>query len=127
MSVPTITQLTPFVLVSNLEKALAFYEGVLEFECTFRADNYAFIRWEKAAIRLFEVGCDIDLQDEKRQQSLYIDVDGLDALYERLEAMLSMLPSGRVRAPFNQDYGQREFHVVDEDALLIFFGEALPK
>ena len=38
---------------------------------------------------------------------------------------LSKLPVGRVRATFNQDYGQREFHVSDEDCTLTFFGEAV--
>jgi len=37
--------------------------------------------------------------------------------------MIMRLPEGRVRAPFNQPYGQREFHVIDEDSLLLFFGE----
>jgi hypothetical protein len=35
------------------------------------------------------------------------------------------LPDGRVRAPFDQPYGQREFHVLDEDGTLVFFGEAI--
>ncbi len=28
-----------------------------------------------------------------------------------------------VRAPFDTDYGQREFHVIDPDVLLLSFGE----
>ena len=42
-----------------------------------------------------------------------------------MKLRLDPLPKGRVRAPFNQDYGQREFHVIDEDCTLIFFGEAI--
>ena len=33
------------------------------------------------------------------------------------------LPDGRVRPPFDQPYLQREFHVIDEDGTLVFFGE----
>lgn len=66
-----------------------------------------------------------DLSDPRRQQACYIDVVGLDELYATLKPALDELPPGRVRAPFDQDYGMREFHVIDEDALLIFFGEPI--
>ena len=38
---------------------------------------------------------------------------------------LGALPKGRVRPPFTQDYGQREFHVADEDCTLVMFGETV--
>jgi len=112
-------------MVSDMDRALRFYEGVLGFQCTFRAENYAFVCWGSIAMRLLEADPDCDLSDERRQQSCYVDVNGIDSLYEKLKPKLDELPKGRVRAPFNQEYGQREFHVIDEDALLIFFGEQI--
>lgn len=50
-------------------------------------------------------------------------VKNLDGLFEQMRARLDQLPEGRGRIPFDQPYGQREFHVIDEDSLLIFFGE----
>lgn len=120
-----LTQITPFVCVSDMQKSLDFFCNTLGFTLGFQADGYAFIRRDAAAIRLLEVGAEIDLHDPKREQSCYIDVEGVDELYQSLKPELDKLPAGRVRAPFNQDYGQREFHVIDEDALLIFFGEAI--
>ncbi len=35
------------------------------------------------------------------------------------------LPAGRFRPLFDTAYGQREFHVIDPDALLISFGERI--
>ncbi|MGE4185814.1 MAG: hypothetical protein AB7E81_12590, partial [Hyphomicrobiaceae bacterium] len=55
----------------------------------------------------------------------YIDVDDVDALYAELAPQLAALPAGRVRAPFDQPYGQRELHVIDEDCSLIFFGQRI--
>ncbi|WP_421855456.1 bleomycin resistance protein [Oricola sp.] len=117
-----IKSITPFVLTADMDRALAFYEGRLGFECTFRADNYAYVRREGAAIRLIEVGSEIDLGDQRRQNSCYIDVEDVDALYRELEPRLSELAASRLRTPFDQDYGQREFHVADEDATLLMFG-----
>ena len=82
-------------------------------------EGYAYIVRDDIALRL--------LQSPEGQaageQSCYICVDNLDALFEQMKPALDKLPKGRVRAPFDQPYGQREFHVIDEDSMLIFFGE----
>ena len=57
------------------------------------------------------------------QVTPFCSVLGINALYAELKPGLDKLPEGRVRAPFNQSYGQREFHVSDEECTLIFFGE----
>jgi len=36
---------------------------------------------------------------------------------------LETLPEGRVRPPFTQACGMREFHVKDPDGFLLFFGD----
>lgn len=122
---PNLHQITPFIPVASLDKAVDFYTGHLNFECTFKADNYAFLRHDQIAIRIVEVDDNVDLSDPNRQNSFYIDVTDIDALYAMLEPKLSTLPKRRVRAPFNQEYGQREFHIIDEDCTLIFFGEGI--
>lgn len=122
---PNLHQITPFVPVTSLDKAVDFYTGYLNFECTFKADNYAFLRHDQIAIRIIEVDDNVDLSNPNRQNSFYIDVTDIDALYAMLEPKLSTLPKGRVKAPFNQDYGQREFHVIDEDCTLIYLGEGI--
>ena len=119
------TQITPFVPCTSLAAQIAFYRDVLGFELAFEAENYAFLRRDAVAIRLVEVWDGVDLGHPERENSFYVDVSGIDALYAALEPALSALPEGRVRAPFNQDYGQREFHVADEDCTLVFFGEAI--
>ncbi len=121
----TLKQITPFVPCTSLDAQIVFYRDVLGFAVGFQADNYAFLKRDAVAIRLVEVWSEIDLKHPEREGSFYIDVEGLDDLYEAMRPALSTLPEGRVRAPFNQDYGQREFHVSDEDCTLVFFGEAV--
>lgn len=122
---PRLTQITPFVPCSSLQAQISFYRDVLGFAVGFEAENYAFLRCDSVAIRLVEVDAAIDLRSPEREGSFYVDVSGIDALYDRLRPKLDNLPSGRVRAPFDQAYGQREFHVADEDCTLVFFGEAV--
>ena len=120
-----LTQITPFVPCTALDRQIGFYRDILGFAVGFQADNYAFLRRDNVAVRLVEVDRSVDLANPERQGSFYIDVDGIDALYSSMEPALKTLPRERVRAPFNQDYGQREFHVADEDCTLVFFGEAI--
>ena len=118
-------QITPFVPCTSLDRQVGFYRDVLGFTVSFQADNYAFLRRDDVAIRLVEVDDSVELSHPERESSFYIDVQDIDALYESLKPELQKLPPARVRAPFDQDYGQREFHVADEDCTLIFFGEAI--
>lgn len=100
-----------------------FYRAVLGFRVVFETDTYAFMRRDKIAVRLQEVAAGVDLSVPDRQQSFYVDVQGLYALHEDLKVQLESLPKGRVRPPFAQQYGQREFHVTDEDCTTVIFGE----
>lgn len=120
-----ILQLTPFVLCSSLKKQIDFYCDRLGFTCTFTQDNYAFLRNGPVAIRLLECPPREDGKPLGDEQSFYIDVQGIDALYESLRPGLEYLPERRVRPPFDQPYQQREFHVLDEDGALVFFGEGI--
>ncbi len=120
-----LAQITPFVPCTSLETQIAFYRDSLGFAVGFQAEGYAFLRRDAVAVRLVEVSGDVDLSHPERQGSFYVDVAGVDALYAALKPKLDVLPEGRVRAPFDQAYGQREFHVIDEDCTLVFFGEAM--
>ncbi len=122
-----LKQITPIVPVADLDRAITFFQTSLGFTVTAQMDGYAYLTRDSIAIRLIQASPGTDTHDPKRQQSCDIDVKGLDSLYAELKTNLDKLPPGRVRAPFNQSYGQREFHVIDEDSLLIFFGESIPK
>ncbi|MEX0319094.1 MAG: bleomycin resistance protein [Ruegeria sp.] len=120
-----MTQITPFVLCSSLDRQIEFYRDRLGFALGFRADNYAFLRRDSVAVRLLECPPRDDGRPLGDDQSFYIDVKGIDALFESLKPGLDDLPEGRVRPPFDQPYMQREFHVLDEDGTLVFFGEGV--
>jgi len=119
-----LTQLTPFIPCTKLADQIGFYRDRLGFELGFAAENYAFLKRDAVAIRLVEVSAHVDLTHPEREGSFYIDVQGIDAVWTEMAPRLADLPESRVRVPFNQDYGQREFHVADEDCTLVFFGEA---
>ena len=118
-------QITPFVLCSDLERQIAFYTEVLGFELGFQAENYAFLRCGEVALRLLECPPREDGLTLGHNHSFYIDVADVDELYAQMLPQLKGLAPERLRAPFDQHYGQREFHVLDEDGAMILFGAPL--
>ncbi|MEM9577690.1 MAG: VOC family protein [Pseudomonadota bacterium] len=113
-----LTQITPFIMTHDLKASLAFFTEVLGFTCGFKMENYAFVRRKGGALRVIEVekSCEIG------EQMVYLDCDDVDALYATLKPQLDTLGESRVRAPFDQPYQQREFHVKDPDNCLLLFG-----
>lgn len=124
---PELLQVTPFVLCSDLQRQIEFYCQKLGFFCTFQADNYAYLKQGAVALRLLECPARADGKPMGGDMSFYIDTDDVDQLYQNLRQGLGDLAPQRVRAPFDQPYGQREFHVLDEDGALVFFGMRLPE
>lgn len=122
---PVIEDAVAIVPVRDVEASVAFYRDTLGFEARFVSDDKGFgtvIRGE-AALHLLRTDDAEALRATGNNISVYVWVKGVDALFAQLESKLDQLPEGHVRAPFDQPYGMREFHVKDPDGCLLFFGE----
>ena len=62
-------------------------------------------------------------QGAPNEQSIYLHVTDVDDLWSRIK---NKIDRAKPRAPFNQEYGMREFHVViPATNTLLFVGSAL--
>lgn len=115
------------VPVSDIRRSVEFYVDVLGFDLGFMAKDGSFARVsrDKAVIQFIHTDDADVLRATANNISIYLTVDGVDRLYEFLKHGLDRLGEGRVRAPFEQPYGMREFHVKDPDGCLLFFGETI--
>lgn len=118
-------QITPFMIVDDIERALAFFTGILGFETTFRRANYAYIHRETVGFRILEEKGEDAAPPGTRRFAHYIDVRDVDGLYAELKPRLDTLPSRDVYGPVDQPYGQRELLVLAPDGNLIAFGQAI--
>jgi catechol 2,3-dioxygenase-like lactoylglutathione lyase family enzyme len=118
-------QVTPFMHVEDIEKALAFFTGILGFETRFREANYAYLHRETVGFRILEQRGKDGAPPGNRRFAYYIDVRDVDQLYLELKPKLDSLPQGDVYGPVNQTYGQRELLVLAPDGNLIAFGQAI--
>ena len=92
-------QITPFMHVEDLEKALIFFNDVLGFETQFRARDYAYIHRETAGIRILEQNGADAAPPGTRRFAYYIDVRDVDQLYVELKTKLATLPTRDVYGP----------------------------
>lgn len=121
-----IVQVTPFMLVPDIEAAVAFMTGTLGFTVEFRAPDYAYVSREGAGLRMLEAGPGNPFQPGTRRFAYYFDCHDVGALYAELKPALDLLPHGDVHGPADKHYGQRELLVLAPDGNLICFGQALP-
>ncbi len=117
-------QVTPFLHVPDLQKALDFFTGILGFTVPFRQPGYAYIHRETVGFRLLEAE-EGEAVPGRRRFAYYIDVRDVDALYAELKPRLDTLPPGDVHGPADKPYGQRELLVLAPDGELICFGMAI--
>lgn len=122
---PNMEGISPIVAVRDIAVSVAFYKDTLGFDVrVFSPETqYALVAREGAGICLLGGDDENALRATRENVSAYIWVKDLSGLWAELEPKLTVLPDGRVRAPFTQDYGMREFHVKDPDGFLMFFGE----
>ena len=115
------------VPVRDVEATVDFYADVLGFERRTVSDDktFAIVVHGEAAVHFVGPADEDALRATADHISIYLWVHGLDALYERLAPKLAGLAPERVRAPFDQPYGMREFHVKDPDGCLLMFGEPI--
>ena len=118
-------QVTPFMHVEDLERALTFFTEILGFDVPYRLNNYAYIQRETVGFRILEQTGPDGAPPGNRRFAYYIDVRDVDQLYAELKPRLDTLPKGDVYGPVDQNYGQRELLVLAPDGNLIAFGHAI--
>ncbi len=118
-------QITPFLHVDDLDKALAFFNDILGFETRFRADGYAYVHRETAGIRILQNEGSDGAPPGNRRFAYYIDVRDVDALHAELKPKLDTLPADDVHGPADKPYGQRELLVLSPDGNLLAFGQSI--
>jgi catechol 2,3-dioxygenase-like lactoylglutathione lyase family enzyme len=121
-----VIQITPFMHIDDVARAVSFFTDTLGFECLIQARDYAYVEREGAGIRILAHDVPAELGEAHRGFAYYIDVRDLDAILEELGPKLAALPAGEVYGPVDQSYGQREVMIRAPDGNLVVFGQAIP-
>ena len=95
-------QITPFMVVDDLERAVKFFTDILGFRALIHSHDYAYLHRETAGIRILEMHGPEGAPPGNRRFSYYIDVRDVDALYAELKPKLDNLPKADVHGPANK-------------------------
>lgn len=125
---PTFTKNTPNLIVSDIDRSLAFYRDELGFSVVTTVPEqppYVFAMLQAGGVELFLNDVKLALKEHPEWagqsmvafgHSLFIETDGIDELYARLNGRVPIwLPI------VTQWYGMREFGIADPDGYLITF------
>jgi lactoylglutathione lyase len=125
-------KLTPNLLVANVERSLAFYEGVLGFARGFTVPDqspFVFASVTGGPVEIFFNDAAGAIKEYPAfggkpigaTGTMYIEVEGVDALHDRLKPTVPI-----VMPLLTQFYGMREFAIEDPDGYVITFAERVP-
>jgi lactoylglutathione lyase len=128
---PHFTKLTPNLLVSSVERSLAFYVDTLGFERGLTVPDqspFVFASVTSGAVEIFFNDAAAAAKEYPAfagrpigaTGTLYIEAQGVDALHDRLKG------SVKIAMPLvNQFYGTREFAIEDPDGYVLTFAERI--
>jgi catechol 2,3-dioxygenase-like lactoylglutathione lyase family enzyme len=119
-----VHQITPMLHVPNLDSAIHLLCDILAFEVKYREPGYAYLELQGAGLRVLEEPRRPIQLDGKARMTVYVDVQDVDQLYDRLRPRLSQLAPADVEAPRDKPWRQREFMVRLPDGDWIAFGQA---
>ena len=118
-------QVTPFMHVDDLDRALAFFTEILGFKTLHHFSDYAYIHRETVGFRIMKNKGTDGAPPGNRRFAYYIDVQNVDDLYTELKPKLDTLPKTDVHGPADKPYGQRELLILAPDGNLIAFGHRI--
>jgi len=126
---PQFTKLTPNLLVSNVERSLAFYVDTLGLTRGMTVPDqspFVFASVVGGGVEIFLNDAAGAVQEYPGfggkplgcTGTLFIEVEGVDALHDRLQRSVTI-----VMAIETKFYGMREFAIADPDGYVITFAE----
>lgn len=118
-----LQSVSPTLQVADMRRALAYFEGRLGFQCTFKLDDAHHPEIPYAIVERDQVEIHLQLNARSSGASgCYITVtEGIDALYG------DFLKAGAtVKRPIeDSNYGMRDFNIADADGNTLGFGQSI--
>jgi len=108
--------LSPMIPSYNIQETSKFFKELFSFKAAREEFGYVILYKDQQTIHLLNAG-DIG------EMEFYLEVDDLDGLWDTIKDKLDGI---KTRAPFDREYGMREFHVIiPHTKTLMFVGQAL--
>ena len=112
-----LERIIPHIPSKNMKESISFMVETFGFEPINNNEHYAELYLSNQTLGILQA------QGEPNQQSIYLCVNDVDALWSKIK---SKLEKAKPKAPFNQKYGMREIHlVIPGTNTLLFIGSPI--
>ena len=112
-----LESVTPHIPSKNMKESISFMVEAFGFESLNYSEFYSELHSGNQILGI------IQTQGEPNEQSIYLRVKDVDALWLKIK---SKLEKAKPKAPFNQEYNMREIHVVIPGTnTLLFIGSPI--
>ena len=106
----------------DVARSVKFYVEQLGFTCTLQLEGFARVQLGVADIMLALPNAHQPWQGPRFTGSVYLDVDNVDELWERLKTRV------RIAYPIEtMEYGLREFGILDDNGYPLNFAQPVAK
>ncbi len=116
---PAVREINPVLIVTDMQKALAYYTEKLGFELSFAWEedvSYAILKCNDQQIHL-------SLSDTKNPSHIYLFCDNVSKLYPELKAAGANISQEIKTMPWEMI----EFEVTDSDGNKLVYGESVQR
>ena len=117
-----VKRISPMIAVKSIQASIEFYSSQLGFSATTQDDSYAVISRDGATIHLMKATDQSVLDAVRGHTDIYIEVSDADSIWNSLSKPDI---TTKLKEPFDQPYGMREFHLEDPDGVLLFVGSRI--
>lgn len=98
-----LESVTPHIPSKNMKESIDFMVDAFGFNSINHNDHYSELISGNQILGI------VQAHGEPNQQSIYLRVKGVDELWSKIKSKLEKVEH---KAPFNQEYGMREIHIV---------------
>jgi predicted enzyme related to lactoylglutathione lyase len=112
-----LERIIPHIPSKNIGETSDFMSKVFGFKSSSQTEFYSELSLGNKTLGI------LASDGEPNQQSIYLQVGDVDTLWSKVESKLKEV---KTKAPFNQQYGMREFHlIIPATNTLLFVGAKL--
>jgi hypothetical protein len=108
---------SPMIPSFNIDETVSFFINLLDFKVRRDDKTYVILYKDNSTVHILRAGSDIG------EMEFYFEVDDIEKVWDNMKSKLDGI---KFKAPFDQEYGMREVHIIiPETKTLMFIGQAI--
>ena len=108
---------SPMIPSFNIDETVSFFINLLDFKVRRDDKTYVILYKDNSTVHILRAGSDIG------EMEFYFEVDDIEKVWDNMKSKLDAI---KFKAPFDQEYGMREVHIIiPETKTLMFIGQAI--